>query len=146
MDCRRSVMTMRPILTVLLAACDSSEPAPQTCAEMAGLPKDQCDHQKSATTRRPEDQKSASLPGALIEDVLAKAGLIQDSIVRQAVVYAWVENHNNEIPRDRGQSLCQMLDGRHQPLCLRRLSSPHLYEDRSPVMQNNPNNQPPPEN
>ena len=128
---------MSPLmLTMLLTACDGSEPIPPTCDEMAaGLAKDQCYH-----------QEIASLPGAQIEDVLTKAGLIQDSIVRQAAVYSWVEDHNNEISRDRGQALCQMLDGRHQSHCLRLLSSPHLYEDRSPVTPNTPNtpNNPPP--
>ena len=122
------------MLMVLLSACDGSEPAPKTCAELpAGLERDQCLH-----------REIDALPGAQLEDVLVKAGQIQDPIVRQAALYSWVEAHNNEIPRDRGQALCQMLDGRHQSHCLRLLSSPHLYEERSPVMPNSPNNPPPP--
>jgi len=121
---------------MLLIACDSSEPAPLACAEMpVGLEQDQCFH-----------KEIEALSGASIEDVITKAQLIQDPIVRQAAVYAWVEDHINEIPRDRGQALCQMLDGRHQSHCMRLLSSPHLYEERSPVVPNNPNNPPPPEN
>ena len=90
------------MLFALFAGCDGSEPAPKTCGEMpVSLERDQCYH-----------KEIEALPGASIEDVLTKASLIQDSIVRQAAVYAWVEDHNNEIPRDRGQALCQMLDAR----------------------------------
>jgi hypothetical protein len=121
-----------PMLLALLIGCDGSDPAPKTCDEMpVSLERDQCYH-----------KEIEALPGAGIEDVLTKAVLIQDSIVRQAAVYAWVEDHNNEIPRDRGQALCQMLDGRHQSHCLRLLSSPHLYEERSPATPNTPSNPP----
>ena len=128
---------MRPLLLLLLlSACDGSEaPTPQTCDAMAaGLERDQCFH-----------KEIEALPGAQLDVVLQKAALIQDPMVKQAAVYAWVEDHNNEIPRDRGQALCQMLDGRHQSHCMRLLSSPHLYEDRSPVTApNSPTNPPPP--
>ncbi|MFT5682748.1 MAG: hypothetical protein ACI8RZ_003672 [Myxococcota bacterium] len=122
------------MLIVLLSACDGGEPAAQTCDTMAaGLDRDQCFY-----------DEIKAIPGAGIEDVLTRANLIQDRIVRQASVISWMKAHLNEIPRDRGQALCQMLDGQDQSYCMRQLSSPHLYEDRSPVTPNNPNNPPPP--
>jgi hypothetical protein len=129
---------MRPLLLIVLSVlsgCDG-EPAVQTCDEMAaGLSRDSCYH-----------DELRAIPGSGIEEVLVKASLIQDQMIRQAAVSAWMKAHLNEIPRDRGQALCQMLDGQDQSYCMRQLSSPHLYEDRSPVAPNSPSNPPPPEN
>jgi hypothetical protein len=61
-----------------------------------------------------------------LEDVKARAGLISDSMIRSYTVSTWVKNHANDVALEDGRSLCELLEGREQSYCLRRLSSPHL--------------------
>ena len=61
-----------------------------------------------------------------IANVITKAKMIEDVMIRGAAVSAWVRDHNNEINQKQGQKLCEILDGRDRFYCMRRLSSPHL--------------------
>ena len=47
-------------------------------------------------------------------------------MVRNAAVSAWIKDHVNSVPMDKGRELCGLLQGRDQGYCERRLSSPHL--------------------
>ena len=61
-----------------------------------------------------------------LNEVITKAKMIEDIMIRGAAVSAWVRDHNNEINQKQGQKLCEILDGRDRFYCMRRLSSPHL--------------------
>lgn len=65
-------------------------------------------------------------PGTEIEAVMDIAKKIRDPMVKGEAVSSWVEAHANQIPPDKGQKLCSMLEGRDGAYCQRRLSSPHL--------------------
>lgn len=67
-----------------------------------------------------------SLNEPQINEVISKAKIIEDTMIRGAAVSAWVRAHNNEINQQQGQKLCEILDGRDRFYCMRRLSSPHL--------------------
>jgi hypothetical protein len=99
-----------PLLLLSLLGCGEAP-----CSEREGLAKDQCLHDELVLL--PADQ-----PGA----VVAKAGQIQDQMVRNAAVSAWIKDHVNSVPMDKGRELCGLLQGRDQGYCERRLSSPHL--------------------
>ena len=47
-----------------------------------------------------------------IGNVIAKAKMIEDVMIRGAAVSVWVRDHNNEINQKQGQKLCEILDGR----------------------------------
>jgi hypothetical protein len=61
-----------------------------------------------------------------LKEVESVALQINDSMVRSYAVSTWVKDHSNEISLEQGTVLCQLLEGREQSYCLRRLSSPHL--------------------
>jgi hypothetical protein len=61
-----------------------------------------------------------------LEGVKSVALEIDDTMVRSYAVSTWVKDHSNEISLEQGTGLCQLLEGREQSYCLRRLSSPHL--------------------
>jgi len=65
-------------------------------------------------------------PGADIDRAIDLAKKIRDPMVKGEAVSSWVEAHANEIPMDKGNKLCSMLEGRDGAYCQRRLSSPHL--------------------
>ncbi len=109
-------VTSLPLAVMLLAGC-VGDPEPLSCAEQTGMERDQCYH-----------DEILKLPGAQIDGVSQRAVLIEDQMVRQAAISAWVPDHNNEIPRDKGEALCRMLDGGDLSKCLRQLSSPHLQK------------------
>lgn len=67
-----------------------------------------------------------ALPAAEVAAVEATAPLIQDGMVRQAAVSRWVADHANEIPKETGERLCNMLTGRDQSYCLKRFLAVHL--------------------
>lgn len=69
-----------------------------------------------------------STPGSDFDTVVARAKKIRDPMVKGEAISSWVEAHANEIPPDKGQKLCSMLEGRDGAYCLRRLSSPHLKD------------------
>lgn len=87
----------------------------QPCDRRAGLDRDQCFHDELVAI--PPDQPDA---------VIAKAGQIDDRMVRSAAVSAWIKDHVNGVPVSKGRELCALLEGRDQGYCERRLSSPHL--------------------
>lgn len=69
-----------------------------------------------------------STPGNDIDTAIERAKKIRDPMVKGEAISSWVEAHANDIPPDKGQKLCSMLEGRDGAYCLRRLSSPHLKE------------------
>jgi hypothetical protein len=93
-------------------SCDES----QECADLeAGPDQDSC--------LKDEIQQMDS---SRMEDVKDRASLISDSMIRSYAVSSWVKNHANDVALEDGRSLCELLEGREQSYCLRRLSSPHL--------------------
>ena len=56
---------------------------------------------------------------------------IADPIIRGAVIETWIVENCNSISLEQGSSLCELLEGRGQSYCQRRLSSPHLCTSRS---------------
>jgi len=103
----------------VVAACGADEgPAPvaaASCAASSGMERDRCVH-----------DEIGAVPGAQPDVVLEKAGQIQDPMIRGAAVSGWVAAHANELPQEKGQQLCNLLEGRDRSYCQRRLSSPHL--------------------
>lgn len=97
-----------------VGACTGSETS-VPCAERAGLDRDQCVH-----------DELLAVPASEPDQVIAKAGLIEDPMMRHAAVSGWVAAHVNEVPMDKGKELCALLEGRDRGYCERRLSSPHL--------------------
>ena len=89
--------------------------APAGCGAMSGMDRDRCVH-----------DEIVAVPGAQPDVVVAKAGSIQDPMIRGAAVSGWVAAHANELPKEKGQELCNLLEGRDRSYCQRRLSSPHL--------------------
>lgn len=106
------------LLLLGLVGCDgaSSVDAPVGCDAMeAGLERDKC-----------FGDQLLALPAAEAAQVEATAPLIQDGMVRQAAVSRWVADHANEIPKETGERLCNMLTGRDQSYCLKRFLAVHL--------------------
>lgn len=106
------------LLIFALSGCDGSPPAAEatSCEEMAaGLDRDTC-----------LGDRLLALPPTEAEQVRTIGGEIQDGMVRQAAISRWVAEHANEIPKETGESLCQMLGGRDQSYCLKRFLAVHL--------------------
>ncbi len=61
-----------------------------------------------------------------LEAVGTQARQISDPMIRSYAVSTWVKDHSNEISLEQGTGLCELLEGREESYCLRRLSSPHL--------------------
>ena len=108
------------LVAVALGACSgSTTSAPADCGSMAaGLERDVC-HGKELKALRSSE----------VDRALVIAGQMTDPMVRGEAVTTWVEAKANCLPPDKGQSLCNLLDGRDQSYCLRRLSAPHLQTD-----------------
>ena len=66
------------------------------------------------------------MDGPQLAEVEQEAAKIGDNMIRSFAVSTWVKNHANEISLEQGTSLCNLLEGREESYCLRRLSSPHL--------------------
>ena len=111
------------MIFLLLLACSTgdqsskSENNTQTNCEniKVSLERDKCLAAQIETLNEPQ-----------INEVISKAKIIEDTMIRGAAVSAWVRAHNNEINQQQGQKLCEILDGRDRFYCMRRLSSPHL--------------------
>ncbi len=101
------------VFTVLLACVGARAQAP--CDALAGAEHDQCLLDRIAV------QDSAH-----VADVITQARQIRDPMIRGAAVSSWVAHHNTGVSPADGQTLCGLLAGRDNALCLRRLSSPHL--------------------
>jgi hypothetical protein len=101
-----------------LAGCGQDDGAPAAapgCDAKTGMDKDRCLH-----------DEIGAVPGAQPDVVVQKAQQIQDPMIRGAAVSGWVADHANELPQEKGQQLCNLLEGRDKSYCQRRLSSPHL--------------------
>lgn len=92
--------------------------APKSCDALSGQARDSC-----------LNAEIAQVPGSQPDVVLEKAPLILDPMIRQAAVSRWVKEHVRELPNEKGQELCNLLEGRDRSYCQRVLSSPHLQED-----------------
>lgn len=100
---------------LLLSACDT-QPKTVACEQMElGRAKDECLH-----------SEIKAMGASQAQQVLSKAKLIQDPMIRGAAVSAWIGDNNNNVDSNTGQALCTLLDGRDRSYCMRRLSSPHL--------------------
>lgn len=101
------------------AACGQDDPPPGAaavnCDATAGMDRDRCLH-----------DEIGAIPGSQPDEVVKKARLISDPMIRGAAVSGWVAAHVQELPADKGQELCDLLEGRDKSYCQRRLSSPHL--------------------
>lgn len=94
---------------------DGGAGAAAACDAKAGMERDRCLH-----------DEIAAIPGSQPDEVLKKASLISDPMIRGAAVSGWVAAHVDELPAEKGQELCNLLEGRDKSYCQRRLSSPHL--------------------
>ncbi len=106
---------MRLVAALLLILAPLAGCGDKSCASLDGLARDQCLHDELVV-----------LPADQPDTVIAKAGQISDQMVRNAAVSAWIKDHVNSVPMDKGRALCGLLQGRDQGYCERRLSSPHL--------------------
>lgn len=106
---------MRVVAASLLFLAPLSGCGEKPCSALDGLARDQCFHDELVLV--PADDP---------DTVIAKAGQIEDQMVRNAAVSAWIKDHVNSVPMDKGRALCGLLQGRDQGYCERRLSSPHL--------------------
>lgn len=82
------------------------------CSALAGLDRDVCFDSRV---------RAAAGPDAAI----AAARLIEDPLVRDAAVVAWVRAHRAELRPSDGR-VCNVLTSAEQAACARRLSAPHL--------------------
>lgn len=99
---------------LVLSGC--GDPPPATCiGSESSFERDRCLH-----------DEIASLPSEQAATVLDKAQAISDPMIRGSAVSTWVSEHANDIPRETGEALCMLLDGRDRSYCQRRLTSPHL--------------------
>ena len=107
------------VLGVFLTAlsCNGTQATKEpTCEDLdRGLERDQCYHQLI------ED-----LPVSKVDDVIKAAGLIDDPMIRGTAVSSWAANHTQELPKEKCQGICELLEGRDRSYCQRRCSSPHL--------------------
>lgn len=110
---RAPKLVVAAALSVAVACAGSDASAP--CAERDGLARDQCVH-----------DELLAVPASDPDQVIAKAGQIEDPMMRHAAVSGWVAAHVNEVPMAKGKELCALLEGRDRGYCERRLSSPHL--------------------
>lgn len=100
------------LLSLALLSCGGD----RTCAEIVdSFDRDRC-----------FSEAIDQLPPEQVDAVLQDARSIEDPMIRGAAVSNWVAAHVNEVSRDKGEALCQLLDGRDQSYCQRRLTSPHL--------------------
>ena len=101
---------------VFILHCSSQTEETIPCEQITeSLERDKCLSEEISHLKEPQ-----------IGNVIAKAKMIEDVMIRGAAVSAWVRDHNNEINQKQGQKLCEILDGRDRFYCMRRLSSPHL--------------------
>ena len=104
------------IFIVFFLNCSSKQEEKVPCEQVtASLERDKCLSDEISQLKEPQ-----------IGNVIAKAKMIEDVMIRGAAVSGWVRDHNNEINQKQGQKLCEILDGRDRFYCMRRLSSPHL--------------------
>ena len=105
------------LLCLAIAGCTGSQAtAEPSCGDLPrGLERDQCYHQEIGT-----------LPAAQVDKVIELASLIDDPMIRGAAVSEWASNHTQELPKEKCQGICQLLEGRDRSYCQRRCSSPHL--------------------
>jgi hypothetical protein len=113
-----SPLRLTIVCGVALAACGDKAPVSNNdnCDGIpSGIQQDVC-----------VGKRLKAVPGNEIDKALDLASKIRDPMVKGEAVSSWVEAHANQIPPDKGQKLCSMLEGRDGAYCLRRLSSPHL--------------------
>ncbi|MEC8425701.1 MAG: hypothetical protein VX000_18075, partial [Myxococcota bacterium] len=91
------------------------EAASTGCDAKAGMERDRCVH-----------DEVRAIPGSQPDEVARNASRISDPMIRGAAVSGWVAEHVDELPVEKGQALCELLEGRDKSYCHRRLSSPHL--------------------
>ena len=96
-------------------SASGSKRASGACDAQTGMERDRCVHDEILAT-----------PGSQPDEVKRRAGLIVDPMIRGAAVSSWVAANANALPREKGQELCDLLEGRDRSYCQRRLSSPHL--------------------
>ena len=70
--------------------------------------------------------KMETLEARDVSKVYQIAQQIQDKMVQGAAVSKWIKMNNNKLDQNQGKRLCELLQGRDQFYCMRRLSSPHL--------------------
>lgn len=85
---------------------------PPDCSTLAGLDRDAC-----------LDARVRAAPGP--DAAIAEARQIEDPLVRDAAVVAWVRAHRAELRPSDGR-VCNVLTSAEQAACVRRLSAPHL--------------------
>ena len=92
-----------------------------------------CDKETACTDLEPGTEQDTcfkdqiqGMNASQLAEVESVALQISDTMVRSYAVSTWVKDHSNEISLEEGTGLCQLLEGREQSYCLRRLSSPHL--------------------
>ena len=110
------------MITILLAlglvGCDGAAGVsePTSCdARPVGLERDTC-----------YGDQLLALPSTESAQVKEIGILIQDGMVRQAAISRWVAEHANEIPKETGEGLCNMLSERDRSYCLKRFLAVHL--------------------
>ncbi len=115
-------MRCLPFLFCLVMACSGGSATTSVSADCdamaAGLDRDVCN-----------GTRLKALKAADVDQAPLLAGKITDPMVRGEAVTTWVEAKANCIPPEKGQAMCNLLDGRDQSYCLRRLSAPHLQQD-----------------
>jgi hypothetical protein len=84
----------------------------------AGPERDRCLHTRILAAAGPEDGTAAG--------VVRLAGLIQDPLIRDASVLAWVRDHRGAVTREDGARLCGLLGQLEKSTCEHRLSAAHL--------------------
>lgn len=103
-------------LVGLLSGVGCEDPPPATCMDHeTSFERDRCLHDE--ITVLPADQSAL---------VLEKAKAISDPMIRGSAVSTWVSANVSSVPRETGEALCALLDGRDRSYCQRRLTSPHL--------------------
>ena len=70
--------------------------------------------------------RAVAVPAGDVEAMDALLVSIEDPIVRQAALTAWLDAHAAEHGVALGTPLCERLEGAGRVVCLRKAASPHL--------------------
>lgn len=70
--------------------------------------------------------RAVAVPAGDVEAMDALLASIEDPIVRQAALTAWIDAHATKQSLSAVTPLCERLEGAGRVVCLRKAASPHL--------------------
>ena len=74
----------------------------------------------------------AALGAGEVDAVRENARAIEDGLVREAAVLAWLGDYADTVPLKDAEALCANADGQDSWMCQRRIHAAHLRRSKSP--------------